>query len=129
MYFMPCSFVALGLSKICELTSPIFLGKAMDAMTRQEFPLMDLIIYGILRFGVSTFEEVQRLVYLRVKQAAYHETAVAAFRHVHSLSLHWHINKRSGVVMKAMDRGISSASTVVDMLVLRMVWCLILCMC
>lgn len=93
----------------------------MDAMTRQEFPLMELIIYGILRFGVSTFEEVQRLVYLRVKQAAYHETAVAAFRHIHSLSLHWHINKRSGVVMKAMDRGISSASTVVDMLVLRMV--------
>lgn len=54
-------------------------------------------------------------------QAAYHEIAVRTFAHLHSLSLQWHISKRSGVVLRAMDRGIGSASTVVDNLFLRLV--------
>jgi hypothetical protein len=134
--------------------SPLFLGKATDALLRGELPVGEIIVYVGLRFMVSLFEEGQRLVYLRVKQvrtscllsnagardvarqglrartrrcvprplqAAYHEIAVRTFAHLHSLSLQWHISKRSGVVLRAMDRGIGSASTVVDNLFLRLV--------
>jgi ABC-type transport system involved in Fe-S cluster assembly fused permease/ATPase subunit len=84
-------------------------------------PTAQIISFALLRFGVSAFEEVQRLVYLRVKEVAYHEIACRTFAHLHGLSLSWHISKRTGVVLRAVDRGISSASTVVEMLFLRLV--------
>lgn len=116
----PCSFVALGLAKACTIVSPSYMGAATDALLRGEFPVGPLVAFALLRFAASAFEEVQRLVYLRVKQVAYHEIAVRTFAHLHSLSLHWHVSKRSGVVLRAMDRGISSAATVVDSLFLRL---------
>lgn len=48
--------------------SPLFLGKATDALLRGELPVGEIIVYVGLRFMVSLFEEGQRLVYLRVKQ-------------------------------------------------------------
>lgn len=114
-------FALLGASKVCGVASPLFLGRATDKLLRGQLPAGDLVAFGALRFGVSAFEEAQRLVYLRTKEAAYLTTAAAVFAHLHALSLHWHITKRSGVVLRAMDRGISSASTVVDMLFLRLV--------
>ena len=117
---MSC-FALLGLSKACGVASPAFLGRATDQLLRGNMPIFDLLMFGALRFGVSGFEEAQKLVYLRTKEVAYHEIACRVFVHLHQLSLHWHISKRSGVVLRAMDRGISSASTVVDMLFLRLV--------
>lgn len=114
-------FIALGLSKVANLLAPIYLGAATDQLVAGQFPAGAIIAYGVLRFLVSLFEEGQRLIYLQVKQAAYHEVAVATFEHLHRLSLQWHITKRSGVVLRAMDRGISSAATVVDNLFLRLV--------
>jgi len=61
------------------------------------------------------------MVYLGVKEVAYHEIATSTFEHLHSLSVQWHLSKRTGTVARAMDRGISSAATVVDWLFLRFV--------
>lgn len=61
------------------------------------------------------------MVYLGVKEVAYREIASSTFTHLHSLSVQWHLNRRIGVVVRAMDRGISSAATVVDWLFLRLV--------
>ncbi|RYG56336.1 ABC transporter ATP-binding protein/permease, partial [archaeon] len=117
---MRCSFAFLGLSHVCNLVAPALLGSAMDALLRGVLPVSQLVIFGVLRFGVAAFDQLQRLVYLRVKQVAAHEIAVSTFGHLHSLSLFWHINKRSGVVLRALDRGINSAAVVVDNLFLRL---------
>ena len=131
-YFLPSGFwervsaaacfIFLGLSKACNLVAPAFLGTATDALVRRDLPacFSAVITFGVLRLLVSVFEELQRLVYLRVKEVAYLELATTTFKHLHELSLHWHVSKQSGVVMRAMDRGISSASTVVDLLFLRL---------
>jgi ABC-type multidrug transport system fused ATPase/permease subunit len=131
-YFLPSGFreriaaascfLFLGLSKACNLAAPTFLGMATDALVRKDLDaaVRAVLLFGLLRFLVSIFEELQRLVYLRVKEVAYHELACSTFEHLHTLSLNWHVNKQSGVVLRAMDRGISSASTVVDLLFLRL---------
>lgn len=114
-------FALLGLSKACGVASPLFLGRATDALVRGRLPVLELLVFGALRFGVTALEEAQKIVYLRTKEVAYREIACRAFEHLHTLSLHWHISKRSGVVLRAMDRGINSASTIVDFLFLRLV--------
>jgi hypothetical protein len=131
-YFLPTGFreriaaascfLFLGLSKACNLAAPSFLGIATDALVRKDLPgaVRAILMFGVLRLSVSIFEEAQRLVYLRVKEVAYHELACTTFEHLHTLSLNWHVSKQSGVVLRAMDRGISSASTVVDLLFLRL---------
>ena len=115
-------FIFLGLSKACNLAAPSFLGLATDALVRRDVSscFTNVLVFGLLRFAVSVFEELQRLVYLRVKEVAYLELATTTFKHLHQLSLNWHVSKQSGVVLRAMDRGISSASTVVDLLFLRL---------
>jgi ATP-binding cassette subfamily B protein len=117
------SFGVLGLSKVCSVAAPAYLGVATDGLLRGDAgaAASAILLYGVLRFGVSAFEEAQRLVYLRVKETAYHEIACRTFAHLHGLSLSWHISKRTGVVLRAVDRGIASAATVVDMLFLKLV--------
>lgn len=108
-------------SKGCNIAGPAYLGSAVNKLTRGELPTADILAFVILRFMVSVFEELQRYVYLRVKETAGIETATEVFAHLHNLSLSWHLNKRTGAVLRAADRGISSASSIVDMLVLRLV--------
>ena len=114
-------FALLGLSKIANIASPIFLGIATDELLRGKWPWGSLLLFGCLRFLVSLFEEGQRLVYLRVKEVAYRQIAVKTFGHLLSLSLAWHVNKKLGIVLRATERGVSSANTIVEMLVLRLV--------
>lgn len=51
------------------------------------------------------------MVYLKVKQTAYVEIAEETFRHLHTLSLEWHLKKKMGNVLRSMDRGVSAANT------------------
>lgn len=74
-----------------------------------------------LKFASSACAELQRFSYLRVKEVAYREVAVSTYKHVHSLSIGWHLSKSTGAVLRSLDRGINSASTVVEMLFLRLV--------
>ena len=113
-------FFLLASSKLCNILAPLFFGYATDAVLAGRFPLQELCLFGALRFGVSLLEEGQRLVYLRVKEVAYREIAVRTFAHLLSLSHAYHTSRKLGVVLRASDRGISSASTIVDMLFLRL---------
>ena len=129
-YFWPASwldrvlafscFFLLASSKVCNILAPLYFGYATDAVLRGVFPLRDLLLFGGLRFSVSLLEEGQRLVYLRVKEVAYREIAVRTFSHLLSLSHAYHTSRKLGVVLRASDRGIASASTIVDMLFLRL---------
>ena len=57
-------------------------------------------------------------MYLRVKQTAYSQIAGSTFKHLHSLSLEWHLKKKMGNTLRSMDRGVSAADTVVTYLFL-----------
>lgn len=119
---MAC-FALLGISKGCSIASPAFMGIATDALIRKDWVQAAGAIAAttVLRFLVTTFEEAQRIVYLRVKEAAYVQTSDLAFQHLHSLSLDWHIKKKAGTTLRALDRGLNSATTIVDLLFLRLV--------
>jgi len=85
-------------SKACSLISPIVLGKASTALTRLDYwtSARLAIIYCTLQFFSNVLKEGQSLVYLSVAKAAFIQLSEHSFRHLHSLSLDWHLRKKLG---------------------------------
>lgn len=111
------------MSKVCNLTSPILLGWASTAVTRQQYgnAIFYASGYALIGFIGSTFKESQSLIYLKVAQAAFVQLSEVAFAHLHSLSLDWHIRKKLGEVLRSMDRGIAACDTLMKYLFLWLV--------
>lgn len=75
-------YLCLILSKVCGLAGPAYLGRAVNLLAAGENPIAEIVIFSLLRFAVSCFDEMQRYVYLRVKETAYVETATQVFSHL-----------------------------------------------
>ncbi|GBG24175.1 ABC transporter ATP-binding protein [Hondaea fermentalgiana] len=116
------TWVFLGLSKACNLASPLYIGKAVqelsEAGTTEGTVFFHIVMFSGLTLGSKLLKEMQNVVYLKVKQTAYVEVAEETFTHLHALSLEWHLKKRMGNVLRSMDRGVSAANTLVTYLFL-----------
>jgi ATP-binding cassette, subfamily B, heavy metal transporter len=108
------------LSKLCNITSPMFLGWATTALAHQDYyhTIFYSISYCFISWLGSTCKELQSLLYLKVAQAAFVQLAAAAFIHLHGLSLDWHLRKQLGGVLRSMDRGIAACDTLMTYLFL-----------
>ncbi|KAL7547049.1 hypothetical protein ACHAWF_010368 [Thalassiosira exigua] len=117
------TWLCVAASKACNLAAPIFLGKASTALTRGEYAsaIRYSVYYTLLMLAYATLRECQGLVYLRVGQAAFVQLSEAAFNHLHSLSLDWHLRKKLGEVIRSMDRGIIACDSLMKYLFLWMV--------
>jgi len=123
----------LAVSKISNILAPLYLAKATNHLQQGNLQgaTLNVGVYCALRFTSTTFKEFQNMAYLSVKQAAYIEIAHYTFVHLHNLSLDWHLRKKMGNVLRAMDRGVESANSVVNYLFLyllpTMAECLTVC--
>lgn len=127
------TWVCVIMSKVCNLTAPILLGKASTALAHQQYSncIWYSCAYATVQFFASLFREGQSLVYLRVAQAAFVQLSETTFVHLHRLSLDWHLQKKLGEVMRSMDRGIAACDTLMKYLFLwlvpAMAECLVVC--
>lgn len=112
LYVMLTWVFVLG-SKAAGVIAPFFISTAADAVNRGDTrrAAQDIGIFGTLLFLSKTLKEGQSLAYLRVAQAAFVDLAEDAFRHVHSLSIHWALKKKLGEVVRVTDRGIAACDT------------------
>ena len=112
------TFFVLGGSKACNLFSPLYIGAAAQVLSDGRVPYREVGAYCGLRFASSFFSELQKIIYLGVKQHAFAEIAENTFSHLLGLSLDWHLRKKMGEVLRVMDRGITSADSVMNYLVI-----------
>ena len=61
-------------------------------------PVALLAAYGILRFSTTLFAELRDVVFVRVTQRAIRRVALTVFRHLHALSLRFHLERQTGGV-------------------------------
>jgi ABC-type transport system involved in Fe-S cluster assembly fused permease/ATPase subunit len=118
------TWVCVAASKAVHLISPIFLARATNAFEAQlesgkggpvsQTVVMNLIWYAFFIFLSKALKELQSVIYIRVQQAAYVEIAEHTFAHLHSLSLDWHLRKKTGNVVRSLDRGIESAQQIMQ---------------
>jgi len=111
------TWVCVALSKITSLMAPIYVSYGTNALVDGSsfgVAATNIGIFCALRFGSVFFKEAQGLVFLKVKQQAYIQLAAQTFEHLHELSLNWHLTKKTGNVIRSMDRGTDAASQLVS---------------
>lgn len=114
------TWLVVGGSKACSLLSPYYLSTATNYLVLGNFAdaATAMIGFALLRFASQFLRECQSILYIKVKQQASIELQELTFSHLHGLSLNWHLTKKTGSVMKSMDRGTEAANTLISYLFL-----------
>ena len=68
-------------------------------------PIAILVAYGALRLSTTVFTELREFVFARVTQRAVRTIALKVFRHLHALSLRFHLNRQTGGMTRDIERG------------------------
>ncbi len=107
-------------AKVAVVGVPIVLKHIVDALASAPggailaLPLGLIAGYGLLRLSTSLFTELREFFFAKVTQAAVHTLSLQSFRHLHSLSLRFHLERRTGAVTREIDHGIRGVSTLIS---------------
>src|SRR5450830_1066314 len=109
-------------AKLTNIGVPLLLKQLVDRMTIGPnnpqallvLPLSLLVAYGALRLGTTVFTELREFVFAKVTQRAVRTIALQVFRHLHSLSLRFHLNRQTGGMTRDIERGTRGVSTLVS---------------
>ncbi|AIY43695.1 Lipid A export ATP-binding/permease protein MsbA [Collimonas arenae] len=109
-------------AKLANVGVPLVLKKLVDSMTVTAthplallvLPLGILVAYGALRLSTTLFTELREFVFARVTQRAVRTIALQVFRHLHSLSLRFHLNRQTGGMTRDIERGTRGISSLVS---------------
>ncbi|MFM8464493.1 MAG: ABCB family ABC transporter ATP-binding protein/permease, partial [Burkholderiaceae bacterium] len=77
-------------------------------------PVALLVGYGLLRLSTTAFTELREFFFARVTQRAVRNIALKVFRHLHALSLRFHLNRQTGGVTRDIERGTRGISTLIS---------------
>jgi len=100
----------LVLAKVTNVAVPIFYKKAVDSLTSAEaaviaVPIFLLLAYGGARVLAQSFGELRDAVFARVAQRAIRQAGLRTFQHLHRLSLRFHLDRKTGGISRAVERG------------------------
>ena len=112
-------------AKLTNVAVPLLLKQVVDSLDPQTavlaVPLALLAAYGLLRFSTTLFAELRDVVFVRVAQRAVRRVALEVFRHLHSLSLRFHLERQTGGVSRDIERGTRGISTLLSYLLFSII--------
>src|SRR4051812_32936463 len=115
--------VALALAclitaKLANVGVPLIMKEVVDRLDAARaiiaVPVALLAIYGILRFSATMFAELRDVVFVPVTRRAIRRLALGVFRHLHSLSLRFHLERQTGGMTRDIERGTRGISTMLS---------------
>ena len=129
--FMTRILLALALvvaGKVAGLAVPLVLKRLVDALDIGALdkgdaaavlvmPVALLLAYGASRVGMTLFAEVRQIVFARVMARVSRRITLQVFRHLHALSLRFHLARRTGGVARDIERGGSAISDLLDWMI------------
>ena len=116
------ALACLVMAKLANVGIPMVLKEIVDSLTPTTqaehvvliLPAALLIAYGLLRLSTTAFTELREFFFARVTQRAVRNIALKVFRHLHALSLRFHLNRQTGGVTRDIERGTRGISTLVS---------------
>lgn len=106
------AMIFLVIAKVLTVTTPFFLAEIIDLLGINAetsklvaIPFLMIFAYGAARFLSIVFGEFRDLVFVRVSQNALRRLAVQTFKHLHGLSLAFHLDRKTGGLSRAIERG------------------------
>ena len=100
-----CLFIA----KMANVGVPLVLKEIVDSLDKTKalliMPVFLLVGYGLLRLSSTLFAELRDLLFAKVAQRSIRNVALKTFRHLHALSLRFHLERQTGGVSRDIERG------------------------
>jgi ATP-binding cassette subfamily B protein len=110
------ALLLLVMAKLISVTTPYLYKLAVDMLSGEAAQdpvwMMTLgavgltVAYGLARLGAVAFGEARDAVFARVGQRAIRQLALETFRHIHALSLRYHITRKTGGLSRIIERGV-----------------------
>ena len=119
------SLSCLILSKLAIVGMPLLLKDIIDGLDSKllledaalALPLVLLLAYGALRLTASLFNEMRDAIFSRVRYHAMRGISSRVLKHLFSLSLSYHLDRKTGGVTRDLERGTNSLSSILNYLV------------
>ena len=107
------AFICMILAKVASVFTPLILGRSVDSLNDLSdginllmiIPIALIISYGIARVAAFMFGEMRDAFFSKVSQNAIRNVALTIFKHLHSLSLQFHLSRQTGGLSRFIDRG------------------------
>jgi ATP-binding cassette, subfamily B, heavy metal transporter len=119
------SLVFLIAAKLVNVYVPLLYKHAIDALSPGTqtiaVPVAIIVAYGGARIGAQLFAELRDAVFAKVGQRAVRRVALATFRHLHALSLRFHLERQTGGLSRAIERGIRGTEFLLSYLLFNVV--------
>ncbi|MBM3531602.1 MAG: ABC transporter ATP-binding protein/permease [Alphaproteobacteria bacterium] len=116
------AFLLLIGGKYATVNVPILYKGAVDALAvgvphAIAVPVALIVGYGVLRVIASAAAELRDAVFAKVGQRAIRSLGLATFRHLHALSLRFHLERQTGGLSRVIERGTSGIDNLLSYLV------------
>ena len=82
-------------------------------------PVMLIIAFGVGRILMVAFNQLRDALFVKVGQTAVRSLGKKSFHHLHSLSLSFHLNRRTGALNRITDRGVKGIESIIRLLILN----------
>src|SRR5919109_2192189 len=119
------AILCLVTAKLANVGVPVVMKQVVDGLDPSlqmvAVPVALLAIYGVLRFSTTLFQELRDVVFVRVTQRAIRRVALGVFRHLHSLSLRFHLDRQTGGMTRDIERGTRGISTLLSYLIFSII--------
>ncbi len=120
------AMVFMLLAKVVTVYVPVLYGRVVDALAPANgamlaVPVLLLCAYGLARIGAAGFGELRDALFASVQQRAVRLLALRTFRHLHAVSLRFHMDRQTGGMSRVIDRGVLGMQSVLRLAVFNVV--------
>jgi ABC-type transport system involved in Fe-S cluster assembly fused permease/ATPase subunit len=121
------ALVFMVLSKVATVYVPVIYGRIIDSLAPKDasvvfvIPIALILAYGAIRIGSAGFGEIRDALFASVQQRAVRLLALRTFRHLHAVSLRFHLDRQTGGLSRVIDRGVLGMQSVLRLAVFNVV--------
>lgn len=121
------ALLCMIISTVATVGVPMVYKQAINALSAKGapsellLPLGIIIGYGLLRFTAAAMGELRDALFVKVTQRAVRNVASAVFQHLHGLALRFHLDRQTGGLARAVDRGTKGIEFVLSFMLFNIV--------
>ncbi len=110
-------------AKLANVSVPLLLKQLVDTMNPKAgvgasallvVPVALLFAYGLLRLSTTLFAELRELIFAKATEGASRTISLQVFRHLHSLSLRFHLERQTGGMTRDIERGTRAVNSLIS---------------
>ncbi len=109
-------------AKVANVGVPLLLKNLVDALAFKPgdptailvVPIALLVAYGALRLSTSLFTELRELIFAKATEGTSRSISLQVFRHLHALSLRFHLERQTGGMTRDIERGTRAVHSLIS---------------